>query len=212
MIPWKIIGGAAPAGVQDGDTPQVANGKVAWTPGDGPNNDGLIGCTLADLALIATANTDFPVLSGKLITYTCRAKAPASRIAFEVDTPGTEMTANENGIGIYDTAGNLIMQTEDLSAAWGGGGDHDVQVVDLPDEIDPGLYYLGVLINYAGDSPYLAGAPCPIIPEIGTTFLSPPRVAYSNGTYTALPEAIDWQTDGFTTNFWNFVTFLGLLP
>jgi major tropism determinant Mtd-like protein len=200
--------------VDDPHTGDVAqwNG-TEWVPANaGVDNDGLVGTTIADLTSVTGANTTFYQSGGVPIANACRVNAAATRLAFEVDSPGSSLTSGQNLIGIYDTAGNLVMETGDLSAAWSGGGDYDIVVVDLPETLQPSFYYAVVLMNYAGTPPYLTGAYCPMIPEIGTRFSAVPRVSYSSGTYTTLPSSIDWSTDGFQSNPWNFVTFIGLLP
>jgi hypothetical protein len=86
-------------------------------------------------------------------------------------------------------------------------------VVPLSETLEPGFYHVGVLMNYVSSGePYLTGAYCPMIPEIGTRFSAVPRVCYSSGTYTTLPSSVDWSADGYSSRAWNFVTFIGFLP
>jgi hypothetical protein len=220
--PWNSLPYATdlsrlPSSVVSVDDPQT--GDVAqwngseWVPANaGVNNDGLVGTTIADLTRVTGANTTYYQSSGVLIANSCRVNAAATRLAFEVDEPGSSLTTGQNLIGIYDTGGNLVMETGDLSSAWSGGTDYAIMVVDLPDTLEPSFYYAVVLMNYTGNQPYLTGAHCPMIPEIGTRFSVVPRACYSSGTYTSLPSSVDWAADGFQSNPWDFVTFIGFLP
>jgi hypothetical protein len=184
-----------------------------WVPGNaGLSNDGLVGATLADLTSVTGANSNHQQHSGELVMNSCRVNAPATRVAFEVDSPGTNLTTDQNVIGVYDTDGNLVTQTGDLSATWSGNTQDDVLVVGLPVTLEPGFYHVGVLMNSTGANPYLTGAYCPMISEIGPQFSAVPRVCSGSGTYTALPSSVDWSGDGFASNPWNFATFIGFLP
>ncbi len=220
--PWNSLGYATdlsrlPASVvsvngpSTGDFPQWDGS--AWVPGHpGVNNDGLVGATLADLTSVTSANSTFSQNSGVLVMTSCRVNAAASRMAFEVDSPGSGLTAGQNVIGIYDTGGNLVTSTGDQSATWGSGPVDNVVVVSLPQTLDPGFYHVGVLMNYSGNPPYLTGARCPMIFEIGTEFSPVPRACFSSGPYNTLPSSVNWSGDGFVSNPWNFVTFIGFLP
>ena len=207
-LPSSVVSVAGPA---TGDFVQWDGS--AWVPANpGVNNDGLVGATLTDLTIVTGANTSNNQSSGTLTMTSCRVNAAATRIAFEVDEPGTSLTSGENSIGIYDDNGTLVMSTGDLSTIWSSGPDYNVVVVDLPQTLDPRFYHVCILMNYGGSAPYLTGARCPMITEIGTGFAPVPRSCFSSGIYTALPASVHWVNDGFTANPWNFVTFVGFLP
>ena len=210
-------GSNAPGGTVSVDSPGVGDypqwDGSAWVPGNpGANSDGLVGATLADLTVVQSANTTYSQNSGVLIVNACRVNAAATKIAFEVDSPGSGFVPGQNAIGIYGTDGSLVMSTGDLSTTWSSGPQYNIIVVDLPQALQPGLYHVGVLMNYSGTPPFLTGWYCPMITEIGTRFSAVPRVCYGSGTYTALPARVHWTSDGFTANPWNFVTFIGFLP
>ncbi len=192
----------------------VWGSPISLTPGANlrTNNDGLVGATLADLALVTSANSGYSQSSGVLMMTSCRVDAAATRVAFEVDSPGSGLTPGQNFIGIYDTGGNLVAGTGDLSGTWGSGPVDKVIVLNLWQTLEPGAYYVGVLMNYTGSNTYLTGARCPMIPEIGTGFSPVPRACFSSGTYNTLPSSVNWSGDGFTSNPWDFVTFIGFLP
>lgn len=178
-----------------------------------PNSDGLVGSTLSDLALITGANTTFTYVSGVIIANACTVWAPATRIAFEIDSPGTTLTAGKSFIGIYNAAGKLVMATGDLSTIMSSGGNQNVVVANLPSTLPPGNYFVATLVNYTGTSPHLAGIVCPVAPEAVSKLLIPGRITYSTAaTYTSLPATINWVAAGFTANFWNFATWIGFLP
>jgi hypothetical protein len=62
VIPWKIIGGAAPLGTANGDVPTVANGVVSWAAGGG---GGGVARTVTTVAYAATVTPELP--SGDLV-------------------------------------------------------------------------------------------------------------------------------------------------
>ncbi len=176
------------------------------------NNDGLVGATLADLTTVTGANTTQAQTSGALYLTACRVDAAATRLAFEVDSSGSGLISGENLIGIYDANGALVMSTGDLTAAWGSSPNYSVIVVNLPQPLPAGFYYVGVLMNYSGTPIYLTGAACPMLTEIGTRFSAVPRASFSTGRYTTLPASVSFTAGGFAAHPWNFVTFIGFLP
>lgn len=201
-------------GASTGDFAQW-NGS-AWVPANlGVNNDGLVGATLADLTSVTGANTTYAQTSGVLVMNACRVNAATTRMTFEVDSPGSGLTPGQNLIGIYDTGGSLVTATGDLSTTWSTGPDYNIVVVPLSQRLGPGFYHVGVLMNYTGSHTYLTGARCPMIPEIGTAYSAVPRICYANNGslgYSSMPAKVNWSDDGFTSNPWDFVTFIGFLP
>lgn len=205
---WIWSTGLSEVGITSGYTGQLA------ASGYPTNLDLLSGSTLPDLSLVTGPNTTNFQVSGKLITNTCVVNSAASRLVFEVDADGSGMTANQNAIGIYNTAGTLVMQTPDLSTIWGSGATHAASIVTLPATLPPGFYYVAVLMNYSSVAPYLVGVSYPMGPDLAGSLNAslPARVAYSSGTYTSLPASINWSSAGFLSHQWNFVTWVGFLP
>jgi Major tropism determinant N-terminal domain len=196
----------------------VANGQGGYTWSSGPtpvDNSGFVGATISDTAIIPNANTSWYPNPGTLIMTACQVRASATRLLFEVDEPGSNLTAGQNPLGIYDPDGNLVMEIGDMTSIYQNTADYAPVVVALPSPLAPSLYYVAQLANggyTSANAPYLAGWRAPMITEIGTLVTSPPRVSYGSAVYTSLPSSVNWKADGFNASPWNFVTFFAFLP
>jgi hypothetical protein len=192
-------------------------GGYTWTAEmSAIDNSGFVGSTISDTAIIPNANSNWYAEPGYLIMTACQVRASATRMLLELDEPGSNLTAGQNPLGIYDAGGNLVMTVADLTSVYEGTGDYTPIVLPLPQLLPPGFYFVAQLVNGTytqSNAPFLTGWRAPMVKEIGTMVSAPPRVCYSNAdTYTSLPSSVNWQSDGFNTNPWDFVTFFAFLP
>ncbi len=107
-----------------------------------------------------------------------------------VSNGGTNLTAGQSLVGIYDGAGNLLVQSPDQSTAWESAGLYGIPVTQtyLPE----GRYYLALLS--VGDI-----APEFVASQAGAAalniLLSPPNLAYGQiPDQITLPASVDPNT------------------
>lgn len=118
---------------------QVRNGHwlpsdhnlVAWTmdPSEAANNQVLTSGTLYMMGLWVREATSF------------------TNIIFGASAAGATLTAGQNLIGLYDSAGNRVAQSADQSANWTSTGIKTTPMTGAPIALSAGMYYVAILSN-----------------------------------------------------------------
>lgn len=116
--------------------------NVGWAPQD----QGFIQYTVDPALPTNTA----ALVSGTLTVgqVMVRAAATVNRLAIRITGAGAGLTAGQNFLGLYNSAGSLVAQTADQSAAWTATGQM-MPVVTAPVGIAAGKYWIAVLSNGA---------------------------------------------------------------
>jgi hypothetical protein len=145
---WRLTS-AEPQAVPDYSTPS------AWVPSD----HGFVAWT-AD-PILATATFGPPSGCQTQAAVKVSSNATLTQVAVTISTAGTNLTAGRNLIGLYNSAGSLVGQTADQSAAWASTGNKTASWTSAV-TVTPGTYYPVILVGTTGVSPVFtayAGGP-----------------------------------------------------
>lgn len=104
---------------------------VAWTmdPSEAANSQVLTSGTLYTMGLWVRSATSF------------------SNIIFGASGAGVTLTAGQNLIGLYDSAGNRVAVSADQSGNWTSTGIKTTAMTGAPIALSAGLYYVAILSN-----------------------------------------------------------------
>lgn len=173
---------------------QVRNGS--WLPSD----YGLISWSID-----ASQGANSQILtSGTLIMIgvMVRAQANVSNVNIVVSTAGATLTAGQNLVGIYDSAGTKVAESASQEANWTSTGHKQIALTGGPFLLSPGMYYVAILSN--GTTPISIPRETSLASNIINLNLSVAnaRVASLAGQ-TTLPASITLGTRTFDTNsYW----------
>lgn len=112
-----------------------------------------------------------------------------SNITVSVSTAGVALTAGQNFVGLYDTAGNLVAQSADQTTAWGTTG-LKTAALTVPYASGAGYLYAALLCN--GATPpafYAAATPSGLALNFGLATAAA-RASFSPSSYTTLPATL----------------------
>ncbi len=158
-------------------------GFIAWSidPSEAANNLTLTSGTILMVGLQIRQSTNF------------------SNIIVHLQTGGSTLTAGQNLVGLYDSAGNRVAQSADQSANWTTNGLKIVPMTGAPIALTPGLYYVAILSN--GTTPVTIVRETSISSNIINTNLTvaTARVAELAGQ-TTLPATITPGSRTFNVN------------
>jgi hypothetical protein len=95
------------------------------------------------------ATTGTVLTSGTMIfaAVPVRAATSFSNITFGASSAGATLTAGQNLIGLYDSAGNRVATSADQSANWTSTGIKTTAMVGAPIALSAGIYYVAMLSN-----------------------------------------------------------------
>jgi len=93
-----------------------------------------------------TAGTTSPA-SGtiQLARINVRAAISVTNVTVICAAGGTTLTAGQNFVGLFNSAGNQVGISADQSAAWASGGTKTAALVGGPFTLAPGIYYVAIL-------------------------------------------------------------------
>lgn len=120
---------------------QIRNGS--WLPSD----QGAVAWSLDP----SEATTGTTLTSGTMIfaAVPVRAATSFSNITFGASGAGVTLTAGQNLIGLYDSAGNRVATSADQSANWTSTGIKTTAMTGGPIALSAGIYYVAMLSNGA---------------------------------------------------------------
>ncbi|MFE0472423.1 right-handed parallel beta-helix repeat-containing protein [Streptomyces sp. NPDC058947] len=124
-----------------------ADGAIASVGPDGlamPSDQGLLAWTGDPVGAAATGQPSSGTL--RLARIIVREPVTLSSIWLSVATAGATLTAGQNLLGLYSSAGVLLGQTADQSTAWTTTGVKQAALT-TPYTATPGRYYLAILTN-----------------------------------------------------------------
>jgi hypothetical protein len=104
---------------------------------------------LASMAYDPTIATNQSALISGSVFMTklmIRSNVTVNRLWYNVSVAGTSLTAGQNFIGLYDSSGNRIAVSADLSSDWTATGLKSTSFT-APVDLIPGAYYGAILCN-----------------------------------------------------------------
>ena len=106
---------------------------------------GLVAWTFEPFA--ASANAITTGGTRYLTAVVVRKTVTVAKAYIDLRTAGATLTSNQNLVGLYDSAGNLLAVSGDQSSAWSGATGLITVTFTAPVQIVPGTYWLAVLTN-----------------------------------------------------------------
>lgn len=154
-------------------------------PGVMSKTNGLLAWTFDPIA----CNQSLTITTGQIVLakITLGAVTLVTNLPIHLNTGGGSLTSNENFIGLYNSSGTRIALSADQTAAWSSSGDK-LNAMVTPVTIEPGDYYVAILVNGTGVPTFAAGQPNNSM--MNTNLVAPFRAALVSGTFTALPTTI----------------------
>lgn len=173
---------------------QTRNGS--WLPSD----YGLIAWSID-----ASQGANSQVLtSGTLIMVgiKLRTQATVSNVNIVVSTAGAALTAGQNLVGIYDSAGTQVAQSASQEANWTTTGHKQIALTGGPFVLAPGTYYVAILSN--GGTPIAIPRETSLASNVINLNLTVATArSASLAGQTALPGSITPGSRAFDTNsYW----------
>lgn len=106
---------------------------------------------------VGALNTSLPAAGVLALTrVNVRSSAVATNLIALITAGGTALTAAENFLALYNSAGLLLGQTADQSANWAGAFSNPQPIVSGPISLAPGFYWIAFLTNFTGTAPSFA--------------------------------------------------------
>ncbi|MFR0354177.1 hypothetical protein [Streptomyces sediminimaris] len=121
--------------------PRTDTSGPLWTPAD----HGLLSWTQDPATLGAGTDT---MTAGVLYLLAVKVADPTvvTNVHIGVGEAGSGLTAGQNRVGLYDSAGTLLSGSADQSATFASAGHHAI-ALSSAQTLDPGVYYVAVLAN-----------------------------------------------------------------
>ena len=173
---------------------QTRNGS--WLPSD-------YGLIAWSIDASQGANTQV-LTSGTLIMVgiKLRAQATVSNVNIVVSTAGAALTAGQNLVGIYDSAGTQVAQSASQEADWTTTGHKQIALTGGPFVLAPGTYYVAILSN--GGTPIAIPRETSLSSNVINLNLTVATARSANlAGQTTLPGSITLGSRAFDTNsYW----------
>lgn len=150
-----------------------------------PNDHGLLAWSF-DPACSSANGTQISVGYIYLIEVVLRQAATITKSNLVIGVAGATLTANQNFFGLYDSAGNRVALSADMSTTWNSAGNKTVNFASSY-AAAAGRYYLALLFN-GTTSPYFACGS-----TFGATF-TPGNANLSAGSYRFARSAANGNT------------------
>ena len=153
---------------------------------------GLVGWTYDP----AGANQNLTVGTGQIIMakLTLLTVTTINNILYSLATSGSGLTAGQNFVGIYNSAGTRIAVSADQTSNFGVAGEHTASVT--PVTVEPGDYYVVILMNGTGIPNLHASS------STGTSLtnvnlsVGSLRASLLSGPFTSLPATVTMSSQG----------------
>lgn len=124
----------------------------------------------------------------RLSKITTHTPIVVSNIVVFFNSNGTTLTAGQNFMGIYNSAGSRVAVSADQTTTWGSAGPGPLSTAVGPVTLEPGDYFIAMLANGAGAPSFISCVNSGTVANMGLA--APFRTGAFGTSQTSLPGSI----------------------